>query len=600
MRVACILAAGLGSRLKSLTSGMTKCMVEINGQPLIQQLLGCLDRLDYDRYVIVTGHMRDQLRGFLQEHCDAGKFEFVDNPTYATTNNIFSLSLASSRLVGYDEIHLFESDVWVRPDVLLDYLSAPVSGGSVLVSPYEYWMDGTCTTLDEDRRISAFIQKADLHRYSRDQLYKTVNIYKFTGAFFCSLYMPSMEAYIRTRGKTAYYEEVLRVLVPVGSSRLDGFVISPNDWMEIDDAEDLRRTEVLAQPVPEARHTALVAQYGGYWKSSTTTDLTLPVNPYFPTAEFLAEFQQETATAISSYPSTQSIIASIASKSCDFEPHQIAVGNGASELMQALFACVPGPVTLCPPTFLEYERLLGGRVHKIARSFPEDCYRESLLAAAKHSESHLVVVNPNNPTGEWLDRDAVLSLADLQTRKGRLLIVDESFADFGEGISCAERSLVQQHPSLVILRSYGKSHGVGGLRLGALFSTDAALVQLVRAALPIWNVSAFAEIFLDLLPKYKDQFRASLGKVREDRERLAQRLRTLGLIVAPSAANFLLVEIAEPLRQRVAAAFLNEGLLIKVIEREGLNGTHVRFPLKGAALDGLICDLFDKLLHRAD
>jgi histidinol-phosphate/aromatic aminotransferase/cobyric acid decarboxylase-like protein/choline kinase len=594
MRVACILAAGLGSRLKSLTRGAAKCMVNVNGRPLVDHLLDCLDKLDYDKYVFVIGHKGEKLREFLSKHWQ--RIEFIDNPVYNKTNNIFSLYLASRRLADFDEIHLFESDVWVRPDILINYLSAPAPNGSVLVSPYEYWMDGTSVTLEEDRKVSGFILKTDVHHYTRGQLYKTVNVYKFRGDFFRSMYVPFIEAYIKTQGSSSYYEDVLRVLAPIESFRLEGFIIPPDTWMEIDDAEDLRRAAIFSASALNTRHAALMAQYGGYWKSSNLTDLTLPTNPYFPTPEFMAEFNQETANAIGNYPSTQSVIAGIAAKSCDFEHDQIAVGNGASELLQALFSCVTGAVAICPPTFLEYERLLGHRVRHIKRSFPRDSFRATLLAYATSSETHLAIINPNNPTGEWLDRDDVLSIAKTQASHNKMLLVDESFADFGPGVSCAERDLLYQHPNLIILRSYGKSHGVGGLRLGLLFSTNTELVKSVRAALPIWNVSAFAEIFLDLLPKYKSQFEASLIKVRGDRERLAERLRALGFAIAPSAANFLLVQIPEGVRDRAAEVFLKNGLLIKIIERDGLEGLHVRIPVKGAGLDARICQAFDELL----
>ena len=86
---AIILAAGMGRRLGEYTQDQTKCMVEVNGERLIDRMLGQLSTLELTRVVIVTGHCGESLKAHIgTRYDDRLKIEYVDNPIYATTNNI--------------------------------------------------------------------------------------------------------------------------------------------------------------------------------------------------------------------------------------------------------------------------------------------------------------------------------------------------------------------------------------------------------------------------------------------------------------------------------------------------------------------------------
>jgi len=96
----------------------------------------------------------------------------------------------------------------------------------------------------------------------------------------------------------------------------------------------------------------------------------------------------------------------------------------------------------------------------------------------------LVVVNPNNPDGRLLKREALLHLAENLRARGGWLVVDEAFADFDAG-----ESLVPVLPSnAIILRSFGKTYGLAGLRIGFAVATETIAIKL-RAALGPWAVS---------------------------------------------------------------------------------------------------------------
>ena len=107
---AIILAAGMGKRLGELTKNNTKCMVEVNGVRLIDRTLNQLSRLELTRVVIVGGYEGQKLIDYIGDrYSDRLKIEYVENPVYDKTNNIYSLALAKA--------HLQEEDVPLQRNI---------------------------------------------------------------------------------------------------------------------------------------------------------------------------------------------------------------------------------------------------------------------------------------------------------------------------------------------------------------------------------------------------------------------------------------------------------------------------------------------------
>ena len=114
---AIILAAGMGKRLKQLTQNNTKCMVKVNGVPLINRTLNQLEQHNLSRIVIVTGYEGQKLREHIEGLHIKTPVVFIDNPVYDRTNNIYSLFLAKDYLLKEDTL-LLESDIIFEDSVL--------------------------------------------------------------------------------------------------------------------------------------------------------------------------------------------------------------------------------------------------------------------------------------------------------------------------------------------------------------------------------------------------------------------------------------------------------------------------------------------------
>ena len=207
---AIILAAGMGRRLGDLTKGHTKCMVEVNGVTLIDRVIKQLSRLNLSRLVLVVGYKGKELKEYIGNRYDGViKIEYVENPIYDKTNNIYSLALAKD-LLCEDDTLLLESDL-IFEDSMLDILISHPDPNLALVARYESWMDGTMVRIDQDRNIVNFVPKAAFRYEDVDVYYKTVNIYKFSKEFSQKEYVPFLDAYSKVMGNNEYYEQVLRV-----------------------------------------------------------------------------------------------------------------------------------------------------------------------------------------------------------------------------------------------------------------------------------------------------------------------------------------------------------------------------------------------------
>ena len=152
---AIILAAGMGKRLKKLTKNNTNCMVRVNGTTLIERMLEQLDDLGLERIVLVVGYKGKVLREFVAALSVQTPIEFVENPIYDQTNNIYSLYLARKFLRQSDTL-LLESDL-IFFFFLLREMLEDRRPSLALVDKYAGWMDGTVVTLGEQDQILDFI-----------------------------------------------------------------------------------------------------------------------------------------------------------------------------------------------------------------------------------------------------------------------------------------------------------------------------------------------------------------------------------------------------------------------------------------------------------
>jgi histidinol-phosphate/aromatic aminotransferase/cobyric acid decarboxylase-like protein/choline kinase len=592
-----ILAAGMGKRLKQLTRNNTKCMVPVNGVTLAERMLRQLDRLGLERIVIVVGYKGKELQSYVSSLSLQTPLLFIENKVYDKTNNIYSLYLASKELAEDDTL-LLESDL-IFDDGILEYLLHAPDPNLALVSKYEEWMDGTMLTLAEKGTITGFIGKDAFYFPDANRYYKTVNVYKFSAVFSKRFYLPFLEAYSKSIGNNEYYEQVLKVISSINNTELKALVLPKSyKWYEIDDIQDLDIAETLFQEDPSKKYDMICSRYGGFWRFPQLIDFCYLVNPYYPPSAMMEELKASFENLIRSYPSGLRVNSLLASKYYGVLIDEIVVGNGAAELIRSLMQSLEGIVGVISPSFDEYRnRLDDGRLVVFDTSLQGYRYTADDLISYFSSKgiSSLALINPDNPSGNYLVHADVLRLLAWAKEKGILLIVDESFDDFAdERDNCLiDSAVLESNPHLVVVKSISKSFGVPGLRLGVLASGDKALMKHIKSDVSIWNINSFAEYYLQICEKYRSAYTEALASIKADRKSFLTALSSiLQLRVLPSEANYFMCEVRNGTARELAVWLLQEHhMLIKVLTgKHGIKGEYIRLAVRTKEENDRLCE----------
>lgn len=410
-----ILAAGMGKRLKSLTEHNTKCMVKVNGITLIERMLRILDKKHLSRIVIVVGYEGKKLIDFIGTLKINTPICYIDNNIYYKTNNIYSLSLAKEYLCSEDTL-LLESDLIFQEEII-DLLLKDERKNLALVDKFESWMDGTCMVLDEEDCITDFIPGKYLNFLEKEKYYKTVNIYKFSKEFSENTYVPFLSAYEKAMGDNEYYESVIKLISLLETKEIRAKRLSGQEWYEIDDIQDLNIAESLFATTEE-RYEKVISRFGGYWRYPHLLDFCYLVNPYFPSKKLIEEIKSNFEMLLMQYPSGMQVNSLLAANNFGVKPEHIVVGNGAAELIKSFMEHIQGNIGIIRPTFEEYaNRCERDRVISFFSSREDFHYGvEEIIDFFDTKDIEvLVLINPDNPSGNYIEQKDLVNL--LQWRK---------------------------------------------------------------------------------------------------------------------------------------------------------------------------------------
>ena len=476
--------------------------------------------------------------------------EFAENPIYDKTNNIYSLSIVKDKLQEDDTL-LIESDL-IFSDRLFPMLLDNPYPNLALVAKYESWMDGTMVRLDEDQNIVNFVSKEAFDYADVNSYYKTVNIYKLSREFLQHQYVPFLDAYTKAVGNNEYYENVLRIISMLNSHNMKALPIGNERWYEIDDKQDLDIAEAIFADDQDVLRK-YYGRYGGFWRFPQMLDFCYLVNPYFPSKRMKDELRSNFDTLLTEYPSGMKVNTLIASKCFGVSEPYIVPGNGAAELIKVLMETTEGKTGFIRPTFEEYPNRYDkdSQVTFVPQNEDYRYTADDLMAFFGDKDIQtLMVINPDNPSGNFIPKADVLRLAQWCKDKGIRLVVDESFVDFS--IDYATNSLLsdeilETYPHMAVMKSISKSFGVPGLRLGILASADKALIARMKKEVSIWNLNSFAEFFMQIYNKHEKDYQKACEKFVTERDSFEHQLRTVPFLrVMPSQANYFLCEVLSP------------------------------------------------------
>ncbi len=586
---AIILAAGMGKRLKELTKERTKCMVEVNGTTLIERMLLQIDKFNLSKVVIVVGYHGEELIEFISSLKINTPITFITNEVYDKTNNIYSLYLAKEYLLN-DNTLLFESDLIFEDAVLKKIINDPYPN-LTLVSKYESWMDGTVVTIDNENNIKNFLDKTNFNFNHISEYYKTVNIYKFSKAFSNSHYVPFLEAYSKALGNNEYYEQVLKVITPLDKPEIKALPLNKEKWYEIDDIQDLDIAESIFSNSKSDKLQRMQKRYGGYWRYPHLIDFCYLVNPYFPPKKLVDEIKVNFEQLLTEYPSGMDVNSLLISKYYGLKKEHVCIGNGAAEIIKSITSKLSGKFGIIIPTFEEYPNRIPKEqiIHFNPKNKNLTYTVDDLITHFGKPEnkiSNLVLVNPDNPSGNYIKKEYLISLINWTKENNINIIIDESFIDFADTEapeSFLETDILSENPNLIVIKSISKSFGVPGLRLGLAASSNTEIISFMKKDIAIWNINSFAEFYLQIFEKYKNDYWYAIEKFKSVRIEFLNELKAIKTIrPINTESNYFLCEVYGSAQRLTEILLSDYDILIKDLStKKGFNNNqYIRISIK--------------------
>lgn len=243
-------------------------------------------------------------------------------------------------------------------------------------------------------------------------------------------------------------------------------------------------------------------------------------------------------------------------------PENVFCGNGSDEVLALSFAAFfAGKRTLAPDItysfYPVYAKLFGAAYETVP--LREDF---TVDADALMRGSPVVLANPNAPTGLFLPFHELRCLAEHCRAHDAVLLIDEAYAAFAPENALP---LLKDFDNVLIVRTFSKSHGLAGLRVGYALGSERLINALrrVRDSFNSYPVDSLAQAAARAAILDTEYTERRVAQIVTTREACCRRLTEAGLTVLPSGTNFLFVRAAETDAAPVLRALREEGILVR-------------------------------------
>ena len=263
---------------------------------------------------------------------------------------------------------------------------------------------------------------------------------------------------------------------------------------------------------------------------------------------------------------------------------EILCGNGAAELFfAAVQAVCPQKALVIAPSFSEYEEALRSVGAEVEYYYlcEEDNFqiREDYVDKLSEEIDMIFLCNPNNPTGQTIDRDMLIKILDRCKKQNIVVVLDECFLEFLDEPNRYEMSNLRgEYPNLLIIKAFTKIFSMPGLRLGYAISSNQDILEEMSWKLQQWNVSVPAQMAgVAALEKPKEYIRQTREYVSGQREYMRNIMKMMGYVVFASKANYLFFKGRPGLEKEA----LEAGFLIRDCQNyEGLSEGFYRIAVR--------------------
>ncbi len=298
-------------------------------------------------------------------------------------------------------------------------------------------------------------------------------------------------------------------------------------------------------------------------------------SPYSPSPEVLKALSGY--TNYNMYPDTNSTALRTAlSRYTGLDSQLIVVGHGSSELIYLLwhiFLSAGDTIICCPPTFSFYTAcatLCNAHVLEVPRACGYQLDIEGILAALQPTTKLIVLCSPNNPTGNPVHEEDVVTLLGT----GRIVVVDEAYVEFSHRPRGVVH-LVPMYPNLVVLRTFSKWAGLAGLRIGYGLCPE-WIARYIRSAQNPFEVNMAGHIAVLHTLNNLDYVQRNVQRIIDEREHLFTLLSTQPYLVPlHSEGNFILAHLRDEAVkiEKVRATVELHGILLHYFQSPSLRNS---------------------------
>ena len=301
---------------------------------------------------------------------------------------------------------------------------------------------------------------------------------------------------------------------------------------------------------------------GEGWIKLNTNESPLPPSP-----KVLSAIKDAATDALRLYPSPTAAPAREAiALRFGLDPLQVAVGNGGDELIELCFRAFAGAgdtVAYPTPTYPLLEPLC--RIHEARPStHPTEEFSELPPSLAADPAPLKFIVNPNSPSGALFDQDAVEGAV---AASSGVVVIDEAYVDFAPH-SCLP--LLERYDNVLLLRTFSKSYGLAGLRIGFALGPR-EVIETLSSVKDSYNVDRLAIVAAVAAINDEEHHRKLVDAVVHNRGELGAALAGMGFDVVPSATNFIFARPPKP-AAGIAAALRERRILVRHYDREPIAG----------------------------
>ncbi len=248
MKVAIILAAGIGSRLRPETYEKPKCMVRVKDKPILEYQLKALEKTSIEKVVIVTGYLSQEIEKFISKRNSNKDIILIENKEYLNTNNMYSLKLALDEILKeeIESIFVLNGDVVIEERIAIEMDNS--KGSSIAVDTSQYIEESMKVVIDNEGIIKKISKNISPLEYSA----VSIDFYKFDGEDIYKLY-ETINGYISNGERNLWTEVAIQSAINTKELKMKAVDITGLIWWEIDNKIDKERAEYRLRLLEEAQ-----------------------------------------------------------------------------------------------------------------------------------------------------------------------------------------------------------------------------------------------------------------------------------------------------------------------------------------------------------